>query len=50
MAGFEVSPEGFERRQLEKLRDQLAADHRQRHAPVVTTINTPSHISSKKRT
>jgi transposase-like protein len=40
----------FERRQLEKLRDQLVTDHRQRHAPVVTTINTPSHISSKKRT
>lgn len=38
----------FERRQLEKLRDQLVEDHRQRHAPV--SINTPSHISSKKRT
>lgn len=40
----------FERRQLEKLRDHLADDHRQRHAPAVTVINTPSHVSSKKRT
>lgn len=40
----------FERRQLEKLRDQLADDHRQRHAPMVTTINAPSHVSSKNRT
>jgi putative transposase len=40
----------FERRQLEKLRDQLVDDHRQRHTPAVTTVGTPSHVSSKKRT
>ena len=40
----------FERRQLERLRDQLVNDHRQRHAPAVTTESTPSHVSSKKRT
>lgn len=40
----------FERRQLEKLRDQLVSDHRQRQAPAATTTKTPSHISSKPRT
>jgi putative transposase len=39
----------FERRQLEKLREQLVSDHRQRQAPAATT-KTPSHISSKPRT
>jgi putative transposase len=39
----------FERRQLENLRDQLLNDQRLRHAPATST-NTPSHVSSKKRT
>lgn len=40
----------FERRQLERLRDQLVADHRQRHSPAVTNESTPSHVSRKKGT
>lgn len=40
----------FERRQLERLREQLVDDHRQRHAPAVTNESTPSHVSSKNRT
>jgi hypothetical protein len=40
----------LERRQLERLRDQLVEEHRQRHAPAVTNELTPSHVSSKKRT
>lgn len=46
--GIHVSE--FERRQLERLRDQLVSDHRARHAPAVTIESTPSHVSSKKRT
>ena len=40
----------FERRQLERLRDQLVKDHRRRNAPAVTVVDTPSHVSSKNRT
>lgn len=40
----------FERRQLERLRDQLVNDHRQRNAPAVTVSEAPSHISSRNRT
>lgn len=40
----------FERRQLERLRDQLVNDHRQRNSPAVTAVETPSHVSSRNRT
>jgi transposase-like protein len=45
-----ISISEFERRQLERLRDQLVKDHRERHAPAVTLVDTPSHVSSKNRT